>query len=234
MNINYQNSYETMSQEGADFIRTFVNSNPEALICFATGSSPKRIYEILAYDPVITESNIRAVMLDEWIGIDTLHPSTCRYFAEQHIFKQWNIPEKKRFCFNASAVNAEKECRRMASILKNESPIDLCILGLGSNGHLGLNEPSDILFPHAHVTHLDAKSQTHSMLADEGITLSQGITFGMTDINCSQEILMLVCGKDKKEIASAFIKPDISTHLPASFLHLHPKVFCIIDKSILK
>ncbi|MCP4180837.1 MAG: hypothetical protein GY756_24005 [bacterium] len=233
MDISYQNNYEKMSQNGADFIRKLVKSNPESLICFATGSSPKRMYEILANDPIITESNIRAIMLDEWFGIDTQHPSTCRYFAEQHIFTQWNIPEKNRFCFNAAAADPEKECKRMALCLENEGPLDICILGIGRNGHLGLNEPSDILYPHAHVADLDAKSQAHTMLSNEGITVSQGMTFGIADINNSLQILMLVSGKGKKEIANTFIKANITTHLPASLLHLHPKTLCIIDKSIL-
>ena len=127
MDIDFQDTYEAMSRNGADFIRRFVQSNPDALICFATGSSPKRMYEILDADPVINESNIRAIMLDEWYGLDAQHPSTCRYFAEQHIFTQWNISGKNRFIFNAAAKDAEEECRRMASCLEREGPIDLCI-----------------------------------------------------------------------------------------------------------
>jgi galactosamine-6-phosphate isomerase len=233
MNIDYQETYEAMSRRGADFIRRFVQSNPDALICFATGSSPKRMYEILGSDPIIKESNIRAIMLDEWHGIDVQHPSTCRFFAEQYIFTQWNISEKNRFIFNVAAKDPEKECRRMALCLKREGPIDLCVLGLGRNGHVGLNEPADILYPHAHVVQLDSISQKHSMLADEGITVSRGMTLGMADLNCSRQILMLISGSDKKEVANVFLEATISTQFPAGLLHLHPQVFCIIDKSVL-
>jgi galactosamine-6-phosphate isomerase len=170
--------------------------------------------------------------LDEWHGVDARHPSTCRYFLEQHVFGPWGIPEERQYSFNAAAQDPAEECRRMAAILNREGPVDLCVLGLGRNGHLGLNEPAEVLMPHAHVAVLDELSQTHSMLAKEGIRLNKGLTFGMADLLQSKEILMLVCGAGKKESARAFLDGGVTTRLPASFLQLHANITVVMDTSV--
>jgi galactosamine-6-phosphate isomerase len=232
MKIIKQPDYETMSRAAADFFRAAVARNPNALICFSTGSSPRRMYEILADDPVIRGSSVRALALDEWHGIDGRHPATCRYFLERYVFEPWGIPEDRQFVFNAAAGDPEAECARMAELLRREGPIDLCVLGLGRNGHLGLNEPAEFLHPHAHTAVLDEKSQTHPMLVNEGIRLARGMTFGMADLLQAEQILMLVCGADKREAVCAFMKEEVSTGLPASFLRLHADTTVFLDASV--
>lgn len=232
MKIIKQSDYEAMSQYGAAKFREVLVKKPDAFVCFSTGSSPRRMYEILADDPLIRRSPVRALALDEWLGIDACHPATCRYFLEQNVFEPWGIPASNRHVFNAATGDPEAECRRMAAILEREGPIDLCILGLGRNGHLGLNEPSEVLVPHAHVASLDATSQTHSMLAKEQLLLTRGMTFGMADLLQSKEILMLVCGVGKGDPARAFLQDGITTGLPASFLRLHANTHVIIDTTV--
>jgi galactosamine-6-phosphate isomerase len=225
--------YETMSRSAAAHFREAVLRNPGALICFSTGCSPRRMYEILADDPVIRKSSIRALALDEWHGIEARHPATCRYFLERYVFEPWGIPESRQFVFNAAAPDPVTECVRMAELLKREGPIDLCVLGLGRNGHLGLNEPAECLHPHAHTAVLDEKSQTHPMLANEGVRLIRGMTFGMADLLQAEQILMLVCGADKREAVRDFMKEEVSTGLPASFLRLHEDTTVFLDASVL-
>lgn len=232
MKICEQPDYEAMSRAAAGMFREVVARKPDALVCFATGGSPARMYRILSEDPLIRQSSIRALALDEWHGIGARHPATCRYYLEKHVFGPWGLPENRQYCFQADANNPEAECRRMAAVLEREGPIDLCILGLGRNGHLGLNEPADGLLAHAHVASLDEKSQAHPMLVKEGVTLKQGLTFGMADLLQSREILLLICGSGKREPARAFLQGGISTQLPASFLQLHAKTRVVIDASI--
>jgi galactosamine-6-phosphate isomerase len=228
-----QPDYEAMSQLAAAHFRDVVLKKPNALICFATGSSPRRMYEILADDPLIRRSTVRALALDEWHGIPAQHPATCRYFLEQNVFNPWGIPVSRRYVFNAAAEDPDGECRRMAAVLEQEGPVDLCVLGLGCNGHLGLNEPADSLHAHAHTARLDEKSQKHSMLADEGVRVTRGMTFGMADLLQSKEILMLVSGKNKREISGRFLNGGITTRLPASFLRLHARVNVFLDVSVI-
>ena len=108
--------------------------------------------------------------------------------------------------------------------------IDCCILGLGKNGHLGLNEPADELSPDAHVIQLDELSKHHDML--KGKKVEQGITLGLSELLNAKKILMLISGSGKAEILQRLMSKKVSTKLPASFLWLHNDVACLINKEM--
>ncbi len=109
-------------------------------------------------------------------------------------------------------------------------PIDICILGLGMNGHLALNEPGEFLESHVHVAKLSESSLTHAMIGDMKMKPSYGLTLGMADILQSVFVLIIISGVAKKKITADFLNGNITTQLPASFLWLHPNAVCLIDK----
>lgn len=234
MRILQCDSYAQLSREGAGILKKCVQANTSPLICFATGSSPRELYRILSRDPEFSSGNLRALGLDEWHGLARGQPGTCRHFLEQEVFIPWRIPEERQFTFQADAPDPEKECTRLMEILDREGPIDLCILGLGRNGHLGLNEPADRLHPHAHVAELDPLSQSHSMLADQGLQLSCGMTFGMEDLLQARQILMLVTGDGKQQVCHEFLHGEIRPQLPATYLREHGNIDVLIDHTLLK
>lgn len=210
-------NYEAMSRAAAERVLEVVRQKPDALLCLPTGASPERLYALLAGNPAVRR--VRGMALDEWL--DVPEDRTCRRYLEQHVFESWQIAADRRFVFEDSAA-------RMAGILEREGPFDLCILGLGRNGHLGLNEPAAVLQPHAHVAELDAQSQQHGMLA--GARVSRGMTFGMADLLGAKEILMLVTGSGKREIARQFFREEVRTDCPVSLLHLHANVGVFVDE----
>jgi galactosamine-6-phosphate isomerase len=108
--------------------------------------------------------------------------------------------------------------------------MDICILGLGMNGHLALNEPGESLEAHVHISKLSGSSLTHSMIGEMKIKPSYGLTLGMADILQSTFILLIISGTKKKKITADLLDGKISTSLPASFLWLHPNVVCLVDK----
>jgi galactosamine-6-phosphate isomerase len=235
MNDDIYDDYEAMSKAAAAHLQQQCSANPTALICIATGSSPKRMYQLLAesvkkgdFDP----SQLRFVALDEWFGIDRLHPSTCAAFIQENIVEPWGIKPEQLQTFHADASDAHAECRRIQDYLIEHGPIDICILGLGNNGHLGLNEPASALTSYVHVSHLEESSQNHQMLADEGAEVIHGMTIGMADIIASKEIMMFICGGGKTDVYEYLLTGQISTEIPASFLHIHPNVKNFIDKQI--
>ena len=116
--------------------------------------------------------------------------------------------------------------------METQGPIDICILGLGANGHLALNEPAAQLEPQAHVASLSEESLQHPMIASLEQKPSYGLTLGMEEILSSRLIIMLVSGKGKKQIAELFLKGKVSTELPASFLWQHPNVECLVDRGV--
>ncbi len=227
--INQYPDYEKLSQAAAGIIIENVKSNPELLFCPATGSSPERAYELLA-----TSANkeifekIRVIKLDEWGGIPTNHPATCEHYLQSKLIHPLGI--RSLSGFNPENKNESEEINKANNYLALNGPIDLCILGIGLNGHLGFNEPGDFLNPHAHKVDLTPESLNHPMIANLEEKPAFGLTLGMSDILQSRKILLLVNGKHKNEIMKKFMEKQISTQLPASFLWLHENITYLCDQ----
>jgi len=229
MNFIHAKNYEELSIVVSKMMVETIESNPEANVCLATGSSPSLAYDLFV-DHVRTRntdvSTLRFTKLDEWCGIPMDHPSTCESFIRTKLLDPLKIPEDRYHSFDSMTTLYDEEGRRIHEAL-NKHPIDLCILGLGKNGHLGLNEPSRILVPFAHVAMLADQTKTHPMI--EGVVVTKGFTLGMQEIMNSKRILLIVSGEGKQDIVRKFLKQEISTRLPASFLWLHPDVDVIVQ-----
>jgi len=202
-----------------------INRKPGLLLCAATGSSPTETYKHLVdrkqeFDPGL----LRIIKLDEWGGVPMDYPHTCEQYLQEQLVKPLNIPANHYFGFNSCPHNAESEVNRMKKIIEHEGPVDICILGLGMNGHIALNEPGDVLAPHCHVARLSKQSQLHPMIDGLENKPSYGLTLGMADILNSKMIILIIQGANKKDVIDKFMSQEITTSLPASFLWLHPNV----------
>jgi galactosamine-6-phosphate isomerase len=149
---------------------------------------------------------------------------------QKHLIGPLQITRDRYISFKSNPEDPEAECKRIHDDLIKYGPIDICILGLGMNGHLALNEPESYLEPEAHVARLSASSLTHPMIGSEGIKPSYGLTLGMSEILHSSLILLLISGSKKKDITSSFLNGKISTTLPATMLKLHANTVCLVDK----
>lgn len=232
MNVNTVNSYEEMSQEAKDLIMSALREKNNLLLCAATGSSPIGTYQMMAdefqYQPDLF-SELRVIKLDEWGGIPLTQHGTCEEYLQKYLIQPLQIPGSHYFSFDSNPNNPAEECKSVSNKLKNEGPIDICILGLGRNGHLALIEPAEFLQADCHVAKLSTSSLQHQMTSEMPVKPSYGLTLGMADIMASKKILLLVSGKDKNDIVSQFLSKKITTGLPVSFLWLHPNVICLID-----
>lgn len=227
--------YEAMSRAAATRFMETVDEKPDALISLATGSSPMRLYELLGEaveDGRMKTDQLRLLALDEWYGLPRMHAATCAAFLEQYVLQAWGMAPEQVTTFHADADDPYDECVRIQRFLNDAGPINLCILGLGTNGHLGLNEPADALKPEVHVAELDERSQAHAMLKNTGVSVQRGMTIGLADILAADEIMMLITGTDKEEVYQYLLSGEINTRVPASFLHLHPNVSTFIDQGI--
>lgn len=229
MKIKRAKNYEEMSQLGANILLNTVKTNPNARICLATGGSPERMYEIFA-ETVNKEnidlSNVTFVKLDEWYDVEEYAPCTCNLFIKEKLLDKLNCKPKEMISFQTKGDDFLEDCERIQSYL-NENPLDVMILGLGMNGHLGLNEPADSLILDAHLTNLSEITKTHDMTS--GISLTRGITIGLKSIFESKHILMLISGNKKEDAYARFMSREISTQTPASLLWLHQNCTTIID-----
>lgn len=237
MHITYCTDYQEMSKKAASLFREEIQKQPNLLLCAATGSSPEGFYLELATTAGGESklfNQLRVLKLDEWGGIPENHPVSCEYFLRNRLLEPLSIPPERYISFESDPEDPDAECHRIRSQLEREGPIDVCILGLGLNGHLGLNEPAAKLEPYCHRTALTEESLQHSMIASMEAKPAYGLTLGMKEILSSRKIIMLVSGKEKKRMAEKFLEGSVSTDLPASFLWLHPHVECLVDRGVLE
>ena len=234
MKLIHTENYERMSQKGAELLLNTLRNKKDAVICLATGSSPEGMYEIVC-EAVNREridlSQVTFVKLDEWYGVKPDDACTCTTFLKKHLFEKLYMQPKEVIEFVSNAPDIQQELEKMDMFL-TEHPIDVMILGLGMNGHLGLNEPADSLVLNAHFAELDEKTKTHDMV--KGYVPKGGLTIGLQGIFTAKQIIMLVCGERKEAAYQAFMSQRISTSTPASLLWLHPNCVTLVDDTIQK
>lgn len=222
---------DALAETASNFLLGEIRKHAKLLLCAATGNTPigtyKKLSEKLKSDQA---EKIRLLKLDEWGGISMAHPESCEQYLQESLIKPLNISKDRYFSFESDPNNPELEIKRMQKILDREGPIDLCVLGLGANGHLAFNEPADPLIPHCHIADLSSASMQHSMAQAMEEKPTYGLSLGMADILQSKTIVILISGKHKRAITKAFLSQKISTQLPASFLWLHPRTYCFLDQ----
>ncbi len=222
-----------MSREAAEFICRELKQQPDLLLCVSAGGTPTRAYQLLAAryarDPGLFEQ-MRVLQIDEWHGLAPGSPVTCHADLQTKILGPLHITPDRYKGFRTDAPEPETECDRIARWLAAHGPIDICILGLGANGHVAMNEPAAAMTPHAHVAKLAQTSRQHALLKTLAKKPRHGLTLGMGDILCSRWILLLVNGKRKRPALSRLMKPSITTRFPASFLWLHPDATVLCDR----
>jgi len=233
MQIEVVNTYDELSKKAKDYILQEIKKNKSLLLCAATGSSPTGTYQFIAEEyknnPDLF-ADLRIVKLDEWGGISLDNPATCESYLQSNLIQPLNISGNRYFGFDSNPADPQKECDRIQQKIENEGPIDLCILGIGTNGHLALNEPGSVLHANCHEAQLTEKSLQHSMIKEIETKPNYGLALGMADIFQSKMILLLISGVHKKDIVKKFLSKKINTELPASLLWMHPNVFCLIEK----
>jgi len=233
MEIEIFNTGKELSQRAGNLIFREIEKNKQLLLCAATGDSPTETYQRIAekfQQQPDTFDQLRIIKLDEWGGLPMEHPATCESYVRKYILGPLHISKGRYTGFNSDPEDPVAECRNIRDKLAKEGPVDLCILGLGMNGHLALNEPEEFLQAHCHVAALSASSLQHPMTSGMEAKPAFGLTLGMADIMHSKMILMLISGAKKKNIVQKFLSKKISSTVPASFLWLHPNVFCLIGK----
>ena len=192
MEIHYCADFEEMSQQAANFLILALSKKPGQLLCTATGNSPLLVYEKLSaakMDAPHFFKKLRILKLDEWAGIPMDDPSSCEVFIQDRILKPLAIESEHYIAFQSDAIDPEAECERVQLEIDQQGPIDICILGLGINGHIGFIEPAEQLIPFCHPVQLTKASKQHTMVRKLEKKPSFGLTLGIADILCSKKII---------------------------------------------
>lgn len=232
MKIKYCANYKEMSQLSCDSVISTLKKKPKQLICTATGNSPTGLYkELVNYYSVEPEvfKELSILKLDEWGGIDPNDANSCESYIRKHILTPLHISDDHFISFESNSNDPIAECKRIQQELNDNGPIDICVLGLGKNGHIGFNEPAKALNASCHIAKLSTNSLQHEMTTTMKNKPTYGLTLGMADILKSKKIILLIIGIGKEHILKQFLTQKITPFLPASFLWLHPNVECYLD-----
>jgi galactosamine-6-phosphate isomerase len=225
---------ESLGENAAALIAKEISRKKSFVLCAATGESPTMTYQFLVEKKYqFAKTILSVVKLDEWGGIAPDHPATCESYLQQYLVRPLGIDSNNFISFQGDTADPEMECKRVQELLTRTGKIDLCVLGLGMNGHIAFNEPAVFLQPHCHVAKLTQASMQHPMALAMQSHGNYGLTLGMADILRSETIVFLVSGSKKTEIFGKFMTQEITTQLPASFLWLHPDVYCYYTKESL-
>lgn len=228
------NDYQELSRVGAQFIVNQLKDKPNSVLGLATGSTPLGMYKCLIeeYRNGLDFSGVVSFNLDEYCGLSPEHPQSYRYFMDNNLFNHINIKKENIHIPAGNCRNIESECQKYDEAILKAGGVDLQILGIGRNGHIGFNEPDDILQVKTHVTKLTqdtiaANSRFFDSIEEVPTT---AITMGLGTIMKARKIILLASGSDKAMVLSKLAKPYVDTDVPASVLHLHNDVTVIADK----
>lgn len=239
MNILKFQHEEDFAATGANLIASLLQSNPRAVLGLATGSSPLGVYAKLVEmhrKGNVSFAKASSYNLDEYVGLPADHPQSYRSFMNEHLFSHIDIDLSRTHVPNGNAPDLAAECLAYDKLLEDNGPVDLQILGIGSNGHIGFNEPDASLSSGTHVVDLleetrEANARFFEKLED---VPRQAVTMGIGGILKAKQIVLLVRGEEKAEAVRQALEGPITTQCPASLLQSHPNVVVLLDEGAAK
>ena len=230
--------YQDLSRKAANIIRAQVILKPDCVLGLATGSSPVGTYQNLVkwyQNGDLDFSNVSSINLDEYRGLRPDNDQSYRYFMDTNLFNHINIDKSKTFVPNGLEEDSQKACDDYDQIIETMGGVDLQLLGLGHNGHIGFNEPSEAFPSGTHCVDLAASTieANKRFFASEADVPRQAYTMGIRSIMLAKKIVMVVSGEDKAEILKNVVNGPITPQVPASVLQLHRDVVIVADEAAL-
>ena len=223
-------NYDELSKTAGEIIANQIKIKPTSILGLATGSSPIGTYKYLIQSNV-DFSKIKTINLDEYIGLDENHPQSYRHFMNENLFNHINIDKNNTYIPDGTAINLNEETTHYDQRIKNFGGIDLQLLGIGLNGHIGFNEPNDHFVAQTHIVNLnDSTIEANSrFFSSKDDVPKQAITMGMKGIMTAKKIILIANGINKKNILEKAMYGKITPMLPASILQLHNDVTVIFS-----
>lgn len=238
MKIYEAADYEEMSRKAANILSAQMLMKGNCVLGLATGSTPIGIYQKLVeryQKGDLDFSEVTTVNLDEYRGLERSNDQSYYYFMQQHLFRHVNIPPANTHLPDGTESDSEKECKRYEELIRSLGGVDLQLLGIGHNGHIGFNEPGDVFEKETHCVNLEERTieANKRFFSSSDEVPRQAYTMGIGTIMQARKILLVVNGEDKADIvAKAFFGP-VTPSVPASVLQIHSDVTIVGDKKAL-
>ncbi len=238
MKIIKMPDYSGMSRQAANILSAQVIMKPDSVLGLATGSTPIGVYKQLVEwtkKGDIDFSQIRTVNLDEYCGLAPGHAQSYAYFMWEHLFSHINIKKENVHLPDGLEADAKKECARYNALLEALGFIDLQLLGIGHNGHIGFNEPGHAFALETHRVKLteSTRKANSRLFASIQDMPRYAYSMGIKSIMQARRLLVIVSGADKADIVKEAFTGEVSPAVPASVLQLHPGVTLVGDEAAL-
>lgn len=238
MRVINAKSYGDMSRKAANVISAQVILKSNCVLGLATGATVLGIYEQLIdwyQKGDIDFAGVRTVNLDEYVGLSKDHEQSYRHYMDMNFFQQINIKPKNTHLPNGMAESIEEECHRYDALVEGLGGIDLQLLGLGHNGHIGFNEPNEAFEKLTHCVQLKETTRKANARFFEGEAQvpKKAITMGIKSIMQAKRIVLCVSGAHKAEILKQVLTGPVTPALPGSILQMHPNLTVVADEEAL-
>ncbi|MBD2701994.1 glucosamine-6-phosphate deaminase [Spirosoma sp. BT702] len=222
MTIQKFPDYETLSQRTAEHMVAVINQKPDALICVTSGDTPTETYHRFAALVQAGHADISRctfVGLDEWVGFTPSDAGSCTNYLFRDLFIPLELPSEQIYIFDATSNDLEAECARIDTLIDSHGGLDLMLVGMGMNGHIGLNEPGTPFTLGCHVGDLAESTVTVGQkYFEKETTLTQGITLGLRHLTGAHDAIMLVSGEKKAATLREALTGPVTEELPASIV----------------
>jgi glucosamine-6-phosphate deaminase len=235
MKLEVYDTEQALAHALAVSVASAIADHPDIVLGLPTGRTPIALYRelvTLTRERGLDWSRVRTFNLDEFVGLGDNAPGSYRRFMHEHLFQHLNVPSAHIGFLDGRAADLDAEADRYERAIRDAGGIDLMILGIGSNGHIGFNEPCDVLPARTHKVTLEEPSRAGNALwfgGDVNAVPRQALSIGMATILNAREVVLMATGEGKADAVNEMVTGGITTRLPASFLQLHPHVTVMLD-----
>ena len=235
MQVIVVKDYQEGARKAADIIEKIVREKPDCTLGLATGSSPVGMYRELARrcsEEGLDFSKVHSVNLDEYAGLEGTHEQSYRYFMNDNLFDHINIDKANTYVAKGTG-DPKKNLKEFNDIL-NKTDIDIQVLGVGPDGHLGFNEPGETLYDGAHEETLDESTieANKRFFASKEEVPTHALTMGMGNIMRARRLLMIISGNKQEAATKLLIEDRIDPKCPCTFMRLHREAYVIIEQKL--
>ena len=236
MNIRVFDTEEQVARALADRVASALRARPSIVLGLPTGRTPIATYAELRRlhaEQGLSFARASTFNLDEFVGVEPTHPGSFRYFMERHLFEGIDLPPERIHFLDGMAADLDEECDRYERDITAAGGIDLQLLGIGSNGHVGFNEPGERLVSSTHrvVLHDVTRRDNAALFGGSADNVPrEALSMGMGTILRAHELVLIATGQRKARCIERTVRGPLTTRLPASFLQTHRHVEIFLDR----
>ena len=235
MKISTGATYELMCRYALEKIVELAAVHKHPLLCTASGDTPAGLYKQLVSDVHQNKIDVSGwlyISLDEWMGMNGTDEGSCRFHLNHQLFIPLKVKDEQISFFDGKVKDPLNECKKAENFISDNEGIDIAIVGIGINGHVGMNEPGTLQQLRSHVTDIHQETQEIGQkYFKEKQQISQGITLGLANILEARNIILLASGQHKAAIIKQVLEGEISEEFPASILRKHPALYIYLDRA---